>query len=252
MNSNLEAALAAAAIGYRCIPCLPETKIPAVRWKAYQSEAPTEAQYRSWFADIRTNIAIITTGLVIFDCDELEKSQLVLQQCGDTPHRLRTPRGGLHLGYRARQGVIVGNRVKIKGLDIDIRAENGLEMIPPSRSDRGAYCWAGAGLLPRAALPVAKIGWTRQRMRKAFKPLVIHDSNCLVRRARAYLATIPGAVAGAGGHNATFRVACTLVQRFELTFEQAWPLLVEWNSKCEPLWSEPELEHKLLDALKKR
>jgi hypothetical protein len=251
-NESLRAALTAAELGYRCIPCLPDTKVPAIKWKRYQSEVPTEAEYREWFRDARRNIALITTGLVIFDCDDPTQAELVIEQCGDTPHRLLTPGGGIHLGYRSRKNVVVGNHVRIKGLDIDIRAENGLEMLPPSRIGDGEYRWLGDGLLPRKQLPVAKIGWTRQRTRRVMKTLVIDDVDRAVRRARAYLATIPGAVAGNGGHNTTFRVACTLAHRFGLGFEQAWSLLCEWNMKCEPLWSERELEHKLRDAFKKR
>jgi len=38
----------------------------------------------------------------------------------------------------------------------------------------------------------------------------------MAARARAYLATIPGAVSGQGGHKHTFRVACVLRQKFGL------------------------------------
>ena len=67
-------------------------------------------------------------------------------------------------------------------------------------------------------------------------------------RARRYLARVAPAVAGGGGHHATFRAACTLVQGFALPPDEALPLLQEWNQRCEPPWSEPELRHKLDDA----
>ena len=73
----------------------------------------------------------------------------------------------------------------------------------------------------------------------------------IAERAARYLATIPGAVSGCGGHNATFRVACVLILGFGLRPEAAFPLLAEWNEKCEPPWSEKELWHKLGDADKK-
>ena len=74
----------------------------------------------------------------------------------------------------------------------------------------------------------------------------------LLKRARAYLATIEGAVAGCRGHDRTFRVANVLVVKFGLSFEESWPLLKEWSElTCEPPWSDRELEHKLSDALKK-
>ena len=67
-------------------------------------------------------------------------------------------------------------------------------------------------------------------------------------RVRGYLASIPGAVSGSGGHAATFHVACVLVQGFDLTVEGALPLMQEWNANCQPPWSDAELRHKLQDA----
>jgi len=69
-------------------------------------------------------------------------------------------------------------------------------------------------------------------------------------RARAYLAKLPYAVAGDGGHRATFAAACRLVE-FGLSFEQSAFLFAEWNeTHCQPPWSEAELRHKLADAFK--
>jgi hypothetical protein len=70
-------------------------------------------------------------------------------------------------------------------------------------------------------------------------------------RAAAYLARLPRAVSGAGGHRATFAAACRLVE-FGLAFEQAMPLLGAWNeTHCDPQWTELELQHKLADAFKR-
>lgn len=66
--------------------------------------------------------------------------------------------------------------------------------------------------------------------------------------ARRYVAKIPEAVSGSGGHNATFTVACALVKGFDLSVEEARPLLAEFNARCAPPWSERELEHKLRQA----
>ncbi len=69
-------------------------------------------------------------------------------------------------------------------------------------------------------------------------------------RAHAYLSKLPPAIGGQRGHDATFLAACLLVE-FGLTWEQAFPLLVQWNkTHCEPRWGERELEHKLHDAFK--
>src|SRR5207237_3939873 len=99
----------------------------------------------------------------------------------------------------------------------------------------------------------ANIGWTRERANKRLKAVVLDESpEVMVRRARAYVARIEPAVSGQGGHNRTFRVACALVQKFGLTAGQAWPILVEFSSRCLPPWQEAELRHKLDDAVRLR
>ena len=65
---------------------------------------------------------------------------------------------------------------------------------------------------------------------------------------RAYLAKLPPAISGQGGHPATFRAACECV-RFGLSDGNALRLLGEWNvTHCQPPWTEKELAHKLADA----
>lgn len=73
----------------------------------------------------------------------------------------------------------------------------------------------------------------------------------VVERARRYVAALPRAVAGQGGHDATFRAACVLVHGFSLDEGSALTLLGEWNtSHCDPQWSEKELQHKVSTAAK--
>lgn len=71
----------------------------------------------------------------------------------------------------------------------------------------------------------------------------------LVERARLLIASCPEAVSGQGGHSATFRVACALVWGYGLSPEEAMPLLMEYNGRCQPRWSQGELWHKLRSAL---
>ena len=66
--------------------------------------------------------------------------------------------------------------------------------------------------------------------------------------ARAYLAKLPAAVAGQGGHPATYRAASILANGFDLPWSDAWALLQEYNLRCSPPWSEKDLRHKLNDA----
>jgi hypothetical protein len=209
-----------------------------------------------FFAAGESNIALVMgKGTVVIDVDDPAFLDQVIEHCGDTPQRTLTPRGGLHLWYRMRRGVHYGNSVKIKGKPVDLRCEGAYACVPWSRNAEGvAYRWAGP-VLPAADLPLVKISWLRVRKRPQSIPEPIcssADIDLQIRRARAYLATIEGAVSGNGGHNATFRVACILCVRFGLSYEQAWPLMKEWNEHCEPPWDDAVLRHKILDAQKKR
>lgn len=69
-----------------------------------------------------------------------------------------------------------------------------------------------------------------------------------MERARQYLAAIPPAISGAGGHGVTFRAACAMEHGFALSISEALTLLLEWNCGCQPPWTEAELRHKLEDA----
>lgn len=79
-------------------------------------------------------------------------------------------------------------------------------------------------------------------------PLLAKDGDWNLRMASRWLAQQPGAVSGQQGHNTTFKIACRLVQRFNLTAEQALELMQEWNAKCEPPWAPKDLMHKITDA----
>lgn len=69
-----------------------------------------------------------------------------------------------------------------------------------------------------------------------------------IERAAAYVEKMPQAVSGSGGHNQTFAVTCALLKGFDLTISEARPILQEYNRRCDPPWSEAEIEHKLVSA----
>jgi hypothetical protein len=69
-------------------------------------------------------------------------------------------------------------------------------------------------------------------------------------RACAYVAKLPPAIAGQGGHAATFTAACKL-REFGLSESDALGVLQEWNlTHCQPKWTERDLRHKLADAFR--
>jgi hypothetical protein len=71
-----------------------------------------------------------------------------------------------------------------------------------------------------------------------------HDA---IERCRKYVAKMPAAIEGQGGHDATFAVACECF-RFGLSDGDAAAVLNEYNQRCQPEWSVGELRHKLESA----
>jgi hypothetical protein len=69
-----------------------------------------------------------------------------------------------------------------------------------------------------------------------------------VDRARQYIAAIPSAISGQHGDVHTFRVCCRVVRGFALDDDEALAVLRDWNSRCEPPWSDRELIDKLSRA----
>lgn len=69
-----------------------------------------------------------------------------------------------------------------------------------------------------------------------------------VERARRYLMAVPPAITGQHGDLHTFQVCCRMVRGFGLSDIDALALLVDWNARCEPRWSERELRDKLRRA----
>jgi len=119
--------------------------------------------------------------------------------------------------------------------------------------DRGRYFTFTGERLPMAPLAVndcqealdwlASVYWPPKAA--GVKPT---QKTSIQERAARYLACVDPAIAGQGGHNQTFRAACSLVLGFGLTVDEAMPLLAEYNLRCEPPWSEKELLHKLESA----
>ena len=72
----------------------------------------------------------------------------------------------------------------------------------------------------------------------------------IIERAARYVAQMPPAISGSGGDKATFDVAVALRWGFALTEEEAWPILLNYNKRCEPEWSEKDLRRKMADAAK--
>ncbi len=74
------------------------------------------------------------------------------------------------------------------------------------------------------------------------------------KRASAYVAAMPAAIQGERGHDRLWRVACVLVNGFELDRQTAYDIIWnEFNPRCQPPWTDKdrdEINHKLKGAEK--
>jgi len=121
-----------------------QCKVPLVSWKEYQTRLPTEQEVESWFSQWPdANIGIVTgkiSGVVVFDLDSDQAVQYAEDEGGfpDTP-KVKTGKG-FHY-YIRYPDFEVRNDVR-KELDIDIRADGGYAVAPPSVHGSGnQYDW---------------------------------------------------------------------------------------------------------------
>lgn len=68
-------------------------------------------------------------------------------------------------------------------------------------------------------------------------------------RAARYAAKTEPAIAGQGGHNKTFTLATALCHGFNLSEDEAFRILSDWNRTCSPPWTERDLRHKIRSAI---
>lgn len=74
-------------------------------------------------------------------------------------------------------------------------------------------------------------------------------SKRVLTRAAAYIAACPVSVQGKNGSAALYRVCCSLTHGFCLDEADAREVLEAWNERCEPPWSDDELEHAIQGSL---
>jgi len=166
-NPLLAAALQAAGWGWKVFPCHDVAngacscgdqhckrpgKHPRLKgWAFFATSDPIKLHvwWNKWPA---ANLAIRTgqaSGVWVIDVDDDEAHVALCTwelTKGPLPRTLvaRTPRGGWHYYFHCPQGTVILNRVRVGGVNIDVRGERGYVLIPPSRGLRGAYRWEGS------------------------------------------------------------------------------------------------------------
>jgi len=126
-------------MGLSVIPVRSNSKIPATKWLEYQSRLPSVDEINQWWGREDYNIGIVTgavSGIMVIDCDSPSAITAFLELYkGDAP-RVRTPRG-MHFFFKYEEGM--QNSVRVAGYDLDIRADGGYVVAPPSIINNRLY-----------------------------------------------------------------------------------------------------------------
>lgn len=164
MGIYAEAAEAVRSAGLNPLPLVADAKRPAVKWKHWQDKRIPANLVSRWCGSAmgEKNIGTTTggiTGLLLVDVDSTDTSfwKECIARWGDTPAKVRTASGKLHLWYASPGGV--RNAQRIDGTPVDIRADGGFAVLPPSvRDGVGGYAWLEGDLNALGRLPLPRAG----------------------------------------------------------------------------------------------
>lgn len=170
----------------------------------------------------------------------------------------KTPSGGYHYVFQ-HPGVPVATRSNVLP-KVDVRGDrNGQIVVSPSPG----YGWDARlestpiARIPDALLELLAPAATAPASEPGSSPAASLDPpdvagwppvEARAERAKRYLAKLPAAVSGQGGHDKTWQAAIHVVRGFALPQTVALELLREYNARCVPPWSERAIQHKCADA----
>jgi hypothetical protein len=160
---------------------------------------------------------------------------------------VKTP-NGLHV-YLRQPEFDLRNSQKIEGEPVDHRGEGGYVVSAGSTVNGKKYEFVeGHEFHAVEDLPVFPDLWLPTKKEVIVPTIEETDVLRRITRARLWLLKAEPAISGQRGHAKLFYCCCVVFTKFGLSMDQAWPLLLEYNARCVPPFSEKELRHKLEDA----
>ena len=236
MTSRNDTAKAWASANIPIFPCLAGTKKPACA-NGFKDATTQIEQIDRWieeYPDCNWAFEPGRVGMLVVDKDP-GAAQLDLPET----YTVRTPRGGEHRYYSGQGRSTVG----ALGEHIDTRGIGGYVLLPGSMVDGKEYS------ITDDRDPVALPAWCTAKLAAradaAGAAVADLDLRGNVTRAASLLSAYVGrgdvAIAGCGGNNRTYQLACEILN-CGLTPGTGFRLLWDvWNNSCRPPWSEQEL-----------
>ena len=140
-KSWLEAALYYRRLGLSPIPIIRNSKKAAVPWKKYQETPPSEEEIYEWNKKYSGgNLGLLTgkvSGLLVVDIDAGHAPWPPAGRELQSAFIVKTPGEGFHIYYRYIKGIRNSTSGLARG--IDVRAEGGYVLAPPSIIDGKPY-----------------------------------------------------------------------------------------------------------------
>jgi hypothetical protein len=261
--STVDLALSLAANGWAVFP-IGKQKRPIV--DAWDVVASNDAdKVRALFRPYPTcAVGVVcgrSSGLFVVDVDNPDPAHPIHERM-DPTLTVQTPRGGFHYYYAMPEGTddddVLRNTQKVESClgfgDVDTRGIGGYVVGPGSRTGAGTYdviCDVEPAPIPTWVVEAMRAYKRPKAPARQIMPSSIMDASRRLERARAYVARMPGAISGSGGHSAAMRVARACATGFGLCESEILEVLREWSHRCSPPWSERELQHKAKEAASK-
>jgi Bifunctional DNA primase/polymerase, N-terminal/Primase C terminal 1 (PriCT-1) len=135
-------------------------KVPLVTWGSWR-RAPGRAFLDKLIArHPRANVGVLCglSRLTVVDVDDPALVEPMTLRCGPTPLAIATPNGGRHLWYKWAGERCADLRDR-EGLAVDVKADGGFVVVPPSSAPNGAvYSFAVGSWADLPHLPTVKAG----------------------------------------------------------------------------------------------
>lgn len=197
-------------------------------------------------------VAGAPASVVVVDLDSAEALDWAREHLPPSPWETVTGAGEHWFYKHPGPGVVLPNKVKVDKLDLDIRGDGGQVVCAPSVHPEGHVYAEKRPWELGAELPVFDPSWFPAPPRPAPGPRRVGrtpDHDQVLRRAERWLAALPPAISGQGGHQQLWNAALGLVKGFGLSEGEALDLLrADYSPRCVPPWSERELAHKVAQA----
>ena len=261
MSSTLaETALKYHRLGWTVLPIRFQSKIPHVKWKKYRQEKPTEADIRAWFKKWKdAGVGIITgkaSGVYTLDFDSPDAIGAFESNICDLPETIRMSTGrdgGFQLFLRYPNDYEIRNAAGILK-DLDIRAEGGLTIIPPSVHKSGRkYQWGKVDPLtdglddllgtPEELIDFLK-GHDSSPIRSKSKPTKAKQ-NGTSNNKPGWVSEVLMGVSQGSRNQTCAKLAGYYIRIFEGDAQQALSVLEGWNARNTPPLPQSEIEKTL-------